>query len=182
MLSRIITGDESWVHHYEPETKRASMQWKHPTSPAHKKFKVTPMAGIAKAYCSPNSSNVTTPLCMLRNARSWQNFILPFARSGQASSLKGCCCCITMPVLIVPIRPQRGWGHSSRKSSKIHLTAQTSPQATSTCLALKNNIFQGNAFLRMTRLKEQCARSSDSNHKNFMTQVSRDLWNGGTSV
>jgi len=45
MLSRIVTGDESWVHHYEPETKRASMQWKHPSSPAHKKFKVTPSAG-----------------------------------------------------------------------------------------------------------------------------------------
>ena len=45
MLSWIVTGDESWVHHYKPETKRASMQWKHPTSPAHKKFKVTPSAG-----------------------------------------------------------------------------------------------------------------------------------------
>jgi hypothetical protein len=45
MLSRIVTGDDSWVHHYEPEMKRASMQWKHPASPAHKKFKVTPSAG-----------------------------------------------------------------------------------------------------------------------------------------
>ena len=26
MLSRIITGDESWVHHYEPKMKHASMQ------------------------------------------------------------------------------------------------------------------------------------------------------------
>jgi hypothetical protein len=43
-LSRIVTGDESWVNHYEPETKRASMQWKHPASPAQK-FKVTPLAG-----------------------------------------------------------------------------------------------------------------------------------------
>jgi len=44
MLTRIVTGDESWVHNYEPETMRASMQWKHPVSPAHKKFKVTPSA------------------------------------------------------------------------------------------------------------------------------------------
>ena len=48
MLSQIVTGDESWVHHYEPETKRASMQWKHPASPACKKFKVTPSA---RKYC-----------------------------------------------------------------------------------------------------------------------------------
>jgi len=45
MLSRIVTGDESWVHHYEHETKRASIQWKHPVSPVHKKFKVTLSAG-----------------------------------------------------------------------------------------------------------------------------------------
>jgi histone-lysine N-methyltransferase SETMAR len=45
MLNRIVTGDESWVHHYQPETKRASLQWKHPSSPSVKKFKVTPSAG-----------------------------------------------------------------------------------------------------------------------------------------
>jgi len=40
---------------------------------------------------------------------------------------------------------------------------------------LQNNVFRGNAFLTMTWWKEQCARGSDSNHKNFMPQVSRDL-------
>jgi hypothetical protein len=39
MLNRIVTGDESWVHHYQPESKRASMQWKHPSSTSTKKFK-----------------------------------------------------------------------------------------------------------------------------------------------
>jgi hypothetical protein len=33
------------VHHYQPESTRASMQWKHPSSPSSKKFKVTPSAG-----------------------------------------------------------------------------------------------------------------------------------------
>ncbi|PNF21375.1 hypothetical protein B7P43_G15465, partial [Cryptotermes secundus] len=41
MLARIVTGDESWVHHYQPETKCASMQWKHP-APLAKNFKWTP--------------------------------------------------------------------------------------------------------------------------------------------
>jgi hypothetical protein len=26
MLNRIVTGDESWVHHYKRESKRTSMQ------------------------------------------------------------------------------------------------------------------------------------------------------------
>jgi len=38
-LDRNITGDEIWVHHYEPECKRQSMEWKHPHSPFRKKFK-----------------------------------------------------------------------------------------------------------------------------------------------
>jgi hypothetical protein len=44
-LHRIVTGDESWVHHYIPESKRQSMQWKHPSSPAYKKFKTQASAG-----------------------------------------------------------------------------------------------------------------------------------------
>jgi hypothetical protein len=37
-LSRIVKGDDTWVHHYEPESKRQSMEWKHPGSPTKKKF------------------------------------------------------------------------------------------------------------------------------------------------
>ena len=29
-LSRVITGDETWIHHYDPESKSESMQWKTP--------------------------------------------------------------------------------------------------------------------------------------------------------
>jgi hypothetical protein len=47
VLNRIVTGDESLVHHYQPKSKHASMQWKHPSSPSTKKFKLTnmPLAG-----------------------------------------------------------------------------------------------------------------------------------------
>ena len=43
-LSRIV-ADETWVHHYEPESKRQSMEWKHPGSPVKKKFKTQPSSG-----------------------------------------------------------------------------------------------------------------------------------------
>jgi hypothetical protein len=39
-LNRIFTGDESWVHHYQIEPKRASVQWKHPNSPSTKCLKL----------------------------------------------------------------------------------------------------------------------------------------------
>jgi hypothetical protein len=44
-LSRIVKGDETWVHHYEPESKRKSMEWKHAGSPSKKKFKTQSSAG-----------------------------------------------------------------------------------------------------------------------------------------
>jgi hypothetical protein len=33
------------VHHYQPESKRDSVQWLHPSSPSTKKFTVMPSAG-----------------------------------------------------------------------------------------------------------------------------------------
>ncbi|XP_042150143.1 histone-lysine N-methyltransferase SETMAR-like, partial [Ixodes scapularis] len=37
-LKKIATSDETWVWHFEPESKRQSMEWKHAGSPV-KKFK-----------------------------------------------------------------------------------------------------------------------------------------------
>lgn len=44
-MARLVTGDETWLHHWDPETKQESMQWKHAESPAPKKFKTQASAG-----------------------------------------------------------------------------------------------------------------------------------------
>ncbi|GFV77098.1 mariner Mos1 transposase [Trichonephila clavipes] len=33
MLSRIVTGDKTWVSHITPESKQQSMEWRHTSSP-----------------------------------------------------------------------------------------------------------------------------------------------------
>jgi len=38
ILGPVITGDETWVYQYDPETKRQSAQWKTANSPRPKKF------------------------------------------------------------------------------------------------------------------------------------------------
>ncbi|GBN76902.1 hypothetical protein AVEN_11241-1 [Araneus ventricosus] len=43
-LERIVAGDESWCHHYIPESKKTSMQWKHTSSPLPRKSKGTTTA------------------------------------------------------------------------------------------------------------------------------------------
>ncbi|UYV81448.1 hypothetical protein LAZ67_20001231 [Cordylochernes scorpioides] len=45
LFSRIVTGDESWLHHSTSETKRQSMVWKKPEESAPKKAKITISAG-----------------------------------------------------------------------------------------------------------------------------------------
>lgn len=44
-MSRIVTGDEMWVHHHEPESKRQSMEWKHPGLAVVKEFGTQSLVG-----------------------------------------------------------------------------------------------------------------------------------------
>jgi len=44
-LGRTVTGDETWVHYHQSETKKASKEWHHTSSPKPKKFRTQPSAG-----------------------------------------------------------------------------------------------------------------------------------------
>jgi len=37
-ISRFVTVDETWLHHFDPESKVQSMAWKHVISPPPRKF------------------------------------------------------------------------------------------------------------------------------------------------
>ena len=36
-METVVTGDETWIYGYDPETKQQSSQWKSPASPRPKK-------------------------------------------------------------------------------------------------------------------------------------------------
>ena len=38
--TRLVTGDGTWLHHWDPDTKKESMQWKRPGSPQPSASKV----------------------------------------------------------------------------------------------------------------------------------------------
>jgi hypothetical protein len=44
-LGRIVTGDKTWVHYHQLETKKASKEWRHTSSPKLKKFRTQPSVG-----------------------------------------------------------------------------------------------------------------------------------------
>ena len=47
--TRLVTGDETWLHHWDPDSKKESMQWKHPGSSPPKKFRTQPSASKVMA-------------------------------------------------------------------------------------------------------------------------------------
>ena len=59
-IDRVVTQDEKWGHHFDPESKMQSMRWKHPgslsTSP--KKFKRASLAGRVMASVFWDSQRV----------------------------------------------------------------------------------------------------------------------------
>jgi len=44
-LSRLVSADENWLHHHDPETKQQLMVWRHSGSPRPKKFRVQKFPG-----------------------------------------------------------------------------------------------------------------------------------------
>ena len=46
-IEQVVTEYETWVYHFDPESKMQSKQWKHPGSPPPKKFKRVYSAGKA---------------------------------------------------------------------------------------------------------------------------------------
>ena len=68
-LRQIVTGDESWVYHYDPESKQQSKEYRHKTSPSPKKFKVFSYAGrcfsrsfgTVRVWFTQNLWNKATP-------------------------------------------------------------------------------------------------------------------------
>jgi len=70
-ISRFVTVDETWLHHFDPKSKVQSMARKHVTSPPPRKFHVVMSArkvvatvfwgseGIVRIVCHEHGSTIT---------------------------------------------------------------------------------------------------------------------------
>ena len=57
-VERVVTEDETWVHHFDPESKMQSKPRKHPGSPHPNKFKQVHSAGKVMASIFWDSQGV----------------------------------------------------------------------------------------------------------------------------
>jgi len=149
-LSRIITGDETWIHHWDSDTKQESMQWKHVNSPASRKFR-TQRRLESHGQCSGSTKRCcwwityqrrqqwldhTTVKCWLMCVRQWRR------RWGECWPEVRCCSTIML---------QRTCLEFGLNSCLAHLTHPTWHLATSTSTSeaapLRNEVFDDDELL-----------------------------------
>ena len=90
-IKTIITGDETWVYGYDPETKFQSSQWKHPESPRPKKarqvrsnvkVRLTCFFYIPVASCITNTRQKARQLTRSTTCRFYVTFVKLCKKSG----------------------------------------------------------------------------------------------------
>jgi len=104
-LEQIITGDETWVHQYCPETKAQSMAWKHPGSPTFKKFKTSTSSRkqMANVFWDMHGVLLCTFLLLMKQSillliRPLSKHLRELFNAGDLRcQTRECCCCMTMP-------------------------------------------------------------------------------------
>ncbi|GFW79767.1 hypothetical protein TNCV_2589871 [Trichonephila clavipes] len=85
-MKRIVTGDETWCHHYESEIKRDSIQWKHASSPPPKKFRAVKSAGkvaFFDVHCLFRRSRSTTCGILRAQKKHYLRCVLHINGTGQ---------------------------------------------------------------------------------------------------
>jgi len=116
-LSQLVTMDETWLYHYDPDTKQQSMEWQHSGSPSLKKFRVQKSAGKVLASIFWDKDGILLidypPKGHIINAEYYSSLlvqlkdILKEIRRGKFT--KEVLFCTTTPRLTKHLQPIRNW-------------------------------------------------------------------------
>ena len=107
--------DETWLYHYDPETKQQSIEWRHSVSPRPKKFRVQKSAWKVLASIFWDQDGVLLIDYFQRaklSTRSithfcWCNWRTFWRKSTVGRSPRKSCSCTTMPRLTGHLKPRR---------------------------------------------------------------------------
>ena len=176
ILARIVTGDEIWVHFYQPETKRASKEWRLSSSPKPKKFRTEPSAGKVMLTLFWDKKGVILEHYMPRgttvNSASYSDLLQNHHRPAIKSKRHGL---LSSGVLL---QHDNARPHTARTTVAtitdlhfecflIHHTHQTLPQAISVCLDCSKKQWEERSSVLMKRYATQCMSGCANYHKNF---------------
>ncbi|KFD68770.1 hypothetical protein M514_02755, partial [Trichuris suis] len=102
-LRRIVTGDEVWLCHYDPESEQQSRQWKHVNSPRPKRARLEPRLGKILATIFWDAEGILLIDYMEDGGTSRANTMQIYSSNFVSKSKKNavetcpakCCCCTT---------------------------------------------------------------------------------------
>jgi len=154
-LSRLVTMDETWLYHYDPETNQQSMEWRHSGSPRPKKFRVQKSAGTILASIlgikTPSSALIPFQRAKLSTQSiaylCWCNWRTFCRKTAAGRSARGSCSCTTMPRLTEHMKPRRNWPTWASNDLITHPILRIWPRRTTTCsLDWKKKHLKGSHF------------------------------------
>jgi len=190
-LWRIVKGDETWVHYYQPETKKASEEWRHTSSLKPKKFRTQPSVGkvmltlfwdkrgVILEHYMPRGNTVTSTMY----ADLLKNHLHPaikFKWRGRLSTG-------------VLLQHDNGRSHTARSTVTtiqvcplsvfhIHRTRQTSPPVTFMSLDCSKRRWDASLSGPMKRCSKRCMSGCTLSQKNFFLEVCMHFQSSGTLV
>ena len=109
--------DETWLYHYDPETKQQSMEWRHCGSPSPKKFRVQKSAGKFLASIFWDQDGILLidylPKVQTIKAEYYSSLVVQLRdilkKNAAGRSPRRSCSCKTMPRLTGHLQPRRNW-------------------------------------------------------------------------
>ena len=187
-LGIIVTGDETWVHYHQLETKIASKEWCHTSSPKPKIFRTQPSAGrvmltlfwdeqrVILEHYMPRGNTVTSAMY----ADLLKNHLCPAIKSKRCGLLEYRCFVATRQCS-APYCPFNCCNNPRCPSSvfHIHRTCQTSPQVIFTSLDHSKRLWEASLTKRCSK---QCKSGCTLSQKTFFLEVSMHFRSAGTLV
>jgi len=152
-LSRLVTMDETWLYHYDPETKQQSVEWQHSGSPRPKKFRLQKSAGkvLASIFWDQDgillinfqraklSTRSITHLC-------WWNWRTLWRKNAAGRSTRWSCSCTTMSWLPGHLQRRRNWPTWASNVLITHPILRIWPRRTTTCSLDWKKAFERSPF------------------------------------
>ena len=135
-LSRLLAMEETWLYHYEPETKQQSVEWGHSVAPSPKTFRVQKSAGkfLASFFgikTSPSSLIMFQRAILSKRSIShlcWCNWRTFWRKNFSGMSPSKSCSWTTMPRLTGYLQPRRNWHTWASSVSISHPILRTWPR------------------------------------------------------
>ena len=141
--ARLVTMDETWLYHYDPETKQQLMEWRHSASPRPKKIPIAKIRwkssrldflggdqdGILLIDYLPNGQTINA---------EYYSFLLVqlkdiLKENAAGRSPRGSCSCTTILRLTGHLQPRRNWPTWASSVLITHPILRICPRRTTTC-------------------------------------------------